>query len=609
MNIALESLDLFKNSNFFFFKSRRQIFSIQGVFISLFIYAILIMLFFQSDAILKKNPTISDEILANSEGIIPVNNLNVIPILNMYDSNYNYVTEIDTSYFNIGVYLNDLQYFLHPCNSNDMINENVQESYYESSFCIDKNLTLELISTKDIVTILHIKIFMCNNETYDGNCKPQSEINDFLGNKMIYLNFIQSSFDLNNFSSPVIIDTISGYVRSFINLDFSQSVTLAFMQINFLDDSNLILQEQKSNLYYQQDENYRNYAFYQKRTENDANLPLIDYRIVASNKQRVITRRYQKLQDILGILGGLTSVFKLVGGFFVGIFVQLKLIKNTLNEIYYLPKKSKKSKRHSPKSQKKTSYMNTETKEKYEKNTKDFELEKFTKEPIISEINLTNIFVENKENKPFQKPQTELSIIPHPQSMEILVNKEEKKIPPDNPKESNEPIQDFSTPKKLKEKVENHENDEKIKFSTYSYLKNTFKHLLGKKLDNTGKIIVKASSVYEKEFDILLILKRLKDIEKIKMFLFNDRQLKLFELIDKLEFPLDNESNNNLNIERQVTLQNVVRDTLFGEKISDQKKRILSETLKDYQYNVDPQTLTEIDKKLLSYFEELIHIN
>ena len=593
LNIALEKLDFFRYANFFYFNARRRMYSLQGVLASFLIYAILIYLFIQSDAILKTNPQISDQIVAHSEASIPVNNKNFAPIINFYDDQGNNFLYIDPSILTIVVYFNKMTYQLHNCTSDDFIGGYVKSDYYESALCIDRNLKLVLISSSTQYVFINLKVFMCSNNTFNGTCKSEEYIRNYLNGKNFFFNFLESSFDLNSYDNPMIIDQVSGYVRSVINVAFSQRVTLSFMQISLYDDKNLIYPQEEPSIYYQQDENYRNFDFYYKENdnENDKTLPLIDYRIIASNKQRVLTRKYQKLTDLLGKLGGLASLLKVVGNLFVWFFVKLKLIKNTINNLYSLPKTSEKL--FSSQNSKKVNplIINTEIMDLRTNINKQSEEKKKT---LRSQTNLdkeANFKEKHKKNEKNQNLQKDLFNNPERQSLEIL-ELDDKKINSESP--TKEEIKFGHTDLYAKE--------EKLEFSTFSYLKNMLKSAFGKKLDHKGQLIVRATNIYEKEFDVISILKRLKDIEKLKMFLFNDRQLKLFELIEKPEIPFEHDNRINLNIESQMSLQNVIRDSLFEKtKIVNQKKKIILQIISEYEL-MEQSSLSDIDKKLLSYF-------
>ena len=89
------------------------------------------------------------------------------------------------------------------------------------------------------------------------------------------------------------------------------------------------------------------------------------------------------------------------------------------------------------------------------------------------------------------------------------------------------------------------------------------------KLDRKKRIIIKGEKLYKEEIDIINILLRLQEIEKIKKFLFDDDQLLLFECISK---PI-------------ITLE------------EDDYKKIKSESRSSYQFKTN-SNLSESYKKI-----------
>ena len=87
---------------------------------------------------------------------------------------------------------------------------------------------------------------------------------------------------------------------------------------------------------------------------------------------------------------------------------------------------------------------------------------------------------------------------------------------------------------------ENMKNSSQIKFSLFENLKLILKQMFKKKLTKKEKLFLQGEKIYEKEIDILYILKKLQEIEKMKIILFNNQQLTLFNLMEKPLIYLEN---------------------------------------------------------------------
>ena len=80
---------------------------------------------------------------------------------------------------------------------------------------------------------------------------------------------------------------------------------------------------------------------------------------------------------------------------------------------------------------------------------------------------------------------------------------------------------------------DNNNNPLKFKIHIIAYLKYLLGKFISKKLDSASQRINKAEELAMKDLDISEILKKLHEIEKLKCVIFNEYQLKLFNLIGK----------------------------------------------------------------------------
>ena len=79
--------------------------------------------------------------------------------------------------------------------------------------------------------------------------------------------------------------------------------------------------------------------FYSKKS-HDIDKTLFRYEIYASKKLLMFDRRYQKLLDLLGYLGGIFVALKIIGAFFVSIEFNFIIKKKIINLLFKLPEDS-----------------------------------------------------------------------------------------------------------------------------------------------------------------------------------------------------------------------------------------------------------------------------
>ena len=77
------------------------------------------------------------------------------------------------------------------------------------------------------------------------------------------------------------------------------------------------------------------------------------------------------------------------------------------------------------------------------------------------------------------------------------------------------------------------DKSQQIKFNIFEFCKLAIKKLLKIRLTFKEKLYMRAQEVFEGEIDIVRILQRLQDIEKLKFLLLNEHQLVLFDFLDK----------------------------------------------------------------------------
>ena len=112
------------------------------------------------------------------------------------------------------------------------------------------------------------------------------------------------------------------------------------------------------------------------------------------------------------------------------------------------------------------------------------------------------------------------------------------------------------------------------------------------------KLFEKGETIFNKEFDIIEILKKIQEIEKLKIILFNSQQLTLFNHLEKPMIYLENDQNKVLNWSPSRKMSEIMNATTRLE--GDKRKKFLN-----YYNNLkDNQNLNEIERRLIELLDK-----
>ena len=324
-----------------------------------------------------------------------------------------------------------------------------------------------------------------------------------------------------------------------------------------------------------------------------SDLPLIQIIIEPSFNKRIITRKYEQLSDVVGKIGGLLSVSKTIGSMFLAVFTQVKMIRTFVSQLNFNPMRRRTKKNDEKKKNRKPSKLTMDLTSKIKEN-ENFMKEKTFREnqnlsfslsiPISSqlkknpEIDNSNMKFEKKEIR-FQKIQKVEFNKLCPKNLPSEINC----IPTDS--QRNEDLL-----KKLEKfKFEINDKKENSDFSYWSYLKTKLKRNFGVSLNLKEKSILQSEQTFKRETDVLFILKRFTEIEKMKSVLFTKQQQKLFEFIKLPQIYVDDKKA----IETD--------ERKWQNKSLENSEKDMLEILKSYEEKMkkNESEITEIDKRIL----------
>ena len=257
----------------------------------------------------------------------------------------NYISNNDLSKYNHWLY--------GPCNNNDMKNveELIIQEFPEKSACIRQYFNVENqkyynISDKNFKwpALLHgcsndnrvnygIIIEKCRNNSLKNNCKPEFEIESYILNSFAILYFVDSYADVLNYKNPYV-----KYLHKLTNGFFSNSFTINNLNFN----PTIITSNNGAFINYKHSQ--ESYQFIQNEKtigENTQNTNIIvSFYFWMQNSLLYYDRNYEKLQDLLSIIGGLESFIKFLASLINSLMINYVILLDTEEIILEIDKQT-----------------------------------------------------------------------------------------------------------------------------------------------------------------------------------------------------------------------------------------------------------------------------
>jgi len=563
-----------------------------GIFLSFIIYSCLIYFFSQSDFFLKLNPTI---VIENSQlnlapPILYQNKTFSFAVKDVtgksvMDPSYFYVTidVVTISLNSMGIpNLNYEPKTYHSCNESDAQNT-LEFIILVDTYCLDNSTFTLAGSLGDVYnSFLQIQLYMCQNSSENNNsCKSVDEIDSYFNMKSLNLNYKNTIFQLKSYDSPMVDSFISSVYK--LEAKLNRLVTINIEKAYIETDETII--KTKINI-------IETFVYENEQSEIGLSIsnddPIISVVFFSSRDVMTSHRSYQTLTAVFGTLGGLFSLLLILGNTinklensvnltiilmnFLYSFQQPELNdqnqkNNSLNTKLHVYKKNNKKSEASPQQNKielgfsEDKFRNDPLlnenldppKNKKRKNIK-LKFEKRQKNILHEETSIpTSRPLDNKSKNPTSGMQRTKNLENPHINIECLTSslkttQIQESIPMSSPKPLQSPTSKLSnflkklnfvkTPKEeqlksLDEFVRISEKKTQISFSFFGFLKLLMKKFGRISLDFKEKLFIRTQQVFEDEIDIVKILKRIQDIEKLKYLLLNDQQMMLFDVLEK----------------------------------------------------------------------------
>ena len=151
----------------------------------------------------------------------------------------------------------------------------------------------------------------------------------------------------------------------------------------------------------------------------------------------------------------------------------------------------------------------------------------------------------------------------------------------------------------LIENVHKEETQGKVNFSIWDYFLSTVKSGMKISLTPKQKLFMKSQNLFNDQSDMVFVLKKLMEFEKMKEILMTDEQNYLFDLISK-PIIYNDKSKNKINRTRS-SLRSMEGESPLKSKPNDQKK--FNQMNEFFERRNENNSLTEIDLRLLKMAE------
>ncbi|KAL4448782.1 hypothetical protein ABPG74_012871 [Tetrahymena malaccensis] len=474
-------------------------------------------------------------------------------------------------------------------------------------YCLEQGQDIYIEGDYDAQSFAQVFVYVekCTNGTVPNIiCKPIDVIDQKLKLSKIQMFLSNTIVDPLNHENPFSSKGMNLYTQT--SSSFPKEVQLYFTNQYIQDDIGFMFREIKQK---------HSFIFtIQQETSFFSNYNVLARILIRLQKQKenLMQRRYQKFQDIVAQIGGLMKLLTTIGSIITYRFTSLYLYKAIGDEILIYDDtniKKFKGEKVSPKNQKK--------KIKKNESQKQIKNEIINSEKILSKNDLLQIrslssFEQNEQkndnfiqanNNNVQCKQIQLKKIEFPQQSnqinlsEIILRKSKLLL---------STIEQQNVFKVIKNKIQ---------YNFFDYFKQLFAPFLQNE-DYRAKLVQKGIQTIEKQLDIIFILNKLNEIDKLKTIILDQDQLKVFNNIpkpvisDAQFFQNENKTKEQNN---QILTQNLKQQTenqIYDEAQSQKSESSKAEdAIQGLQKIINNDKLTKIDKALIQIIDPNILSN
>ena len=328
--------DIFRLPVTLFLNGSVKISTFIGKFITVLIIGFLVYFLWNSDLLQKTHPQIlSKEVKLDRRPIIFLNNDNFTLVVGLADSNNDFMVDPTMFTFNL-VYHQEInseiisqEYPLTLCEQKNVDNNRFFNIPIKGTYCLPNEIyKLEGYWDEDSINYLYIELIKCVNSTSNNNsCKSNDDINSFLQDYYLDIYIENPNVDYSNYENPFKREISIFYQK--ISFQLFKSIEFYLKPVIIYTDEGLFSEtiESKNNLVVG---DYMNDIGF---SDIDS-IYLATISIYSSNQCNQISRKYQKIQDVLAQFGGICNVLIIIGFFLSKIENQFNFGFIVMNEIY-----------------------------------------------------------------------------------------------------------------------------------------------------------------------------------------------------------------------------------------------------------------------------------
>ena len=363
--------------------------------------------------------------------------------------------------------------------------------HLDAMYCLeDKDFFLEGNWDEGPPTYIALNIYQCNNITSKGKCKSQEAINSFfqdaLVQKFFTLIFQNPQINMNDYENPFQFSYRTDYqaIDPLLRKRVTENLKNAYVDT----DDGVIFPTSKivSRIMF----NSKEIDFTTRQSLLD---PLVQYLIYASKEEVICTRRYQKLPEILGSLVGMMQLIMLFLSFAPYCTMYITTLQDFLNSLYIFPEIHKKA------------------------NHQKIQNKPLTLTPKANELKWSNL------------PKTVEMVNAFSRENSTRFNRLKSLL-------KNSHLV-FKSVFNLNSKTNT------LSLSLKEYLEYIINIFFRRNKSEKQKLIQQAEKTFSYDLDIVNLIKKVHDLEKLKIILLNDEQLILFNHLSRPMIPFGQTEN------------------------------------------------------------------
>lgn len=571
---VMYELDLFKSPFYFpLDKSRDKISTKLGSFLSLMIISVLISVFFQSDFFLKQNPTtLSQNKAISYSPKIELKATNFKLFFGIYDTQLKFY-KIDPSLFSLDcvqmTYLSTLtsnERFMNITSERKKISPCFYKETSNYGYCVDEDATLEGYLTENKTKSISIRLFRCNNATSNNSCKSEKEFISFFQNKKLAVLYQNNNFNFNDHKNPIYQSVSLDYI--YIDPTSSKNLNVFIKKAEFTDYDGFFFQKPKVSETYVRDYTELDYFPQDKQSLYVNAFAKIAFWSSSNIEENV--RTYQKIDQVFANLTGIANFLMLICFFLVKSRQNLHLKQYLMVGLYdYVKEKEQKSNFSSLKCTNNSSAFTT--------------LKRENDSSIIAKETSSNVSDKMKEIS---------SPLPLREGCQKVIQKIEGKDFKDSFILERFSVEDVKQTKKKEGKSECHP----LNLNILKFFKIKFKIAFKFPLNHNEKLFLKFEEEYYNTSNLKSIFKGMQDIDKIKVLIMTEEQLKIFESMPNPALSVSQKAMQNSDFFRVFALLRT-----FTKEKQTQKT-----TKKDFVNMIadlkESKKISKMDMKFLKYF-------